>query len=125
MRVLYRYQADAHHEWTGKFSSRLTGMSITCYEFPVRRETPRGVWIFDNLAHKERWVSLHSHKAYAYDTKEKALASFKIRNARHIRYLKNSLQEAELAYRAARTDELSIDVPPLFDVVPAPVIPNS
>jgi len=42
-------------------------------------------------------MGLHTRKAFAYATKEKALNSFKIRNSKRIGYLKHDLQVAEMA----------------------------
>ena len=102
--VLYRYRTRPHRSWVGDFESRLIGMEVELQVYQVRRVTDRGVWIWDG--EREKWVSLHTRKAFAYVTKELALDSFKIRNAHHISYLKRDLRAAVMAKKAADTEDL-------------------
>lgn len=87
-------------------SSELEGVAVVLREYPVRRVTPAGVWIFDPRTYEEKWVSLQTRKAFAYASKEDALNSFKIRNARHIQYLERDLERAKLAREALITPDL-------------------
>lgn len=108
---LYRYRTRAHRRWVSENSTELMGMEIELEIFSVIRTTPKGVWV--NIKYnKDKWVSLTSRIAFAYDTKEKALASFKIRNSYHIDYLKRDLRAAILSRRAADNDDLWEPVKP-------------
>jgi len=104
---LYRYEAHSRSHWVGDDYTQLDGMQIEEHIFPVRRHTPGGYWFFDPRTSKERWVSARARRAFAYATKEEALNSFRIRNARHIQHLKNALDRALIARDA-------LDQPDLF-----------
>jgi len=115
---MYRYIARAHRQWVDECRTELTGVSIELQVFHVRRTTRCGVWIYDDITYCERWVSTRARKAFAYQTKEEALNSFRIRNARRIMYLKRDLKEAELARKALDTPDLHIDIIDLLTGAP-------
>jgi len=94
-------------------------MEIELQTYPVRRYTSKGVWIFDPYSHREKWISLSTRVAFAYDTKEKALDSFKHRNAKHIGYLKRDLRAAVMARKAVNSPLLWEPASP-FDKKPPP-----
>lgn len=103
---MYRYQTRAHRSWVGDYSTELKGMEIELLRYPVQKETPKGVWVFDPYVYKRRWISLSSRKAFAYSTYTAAMNSFKIRNAKHIGHLERSLKEAKLAKEALAEPDL-------------------
>lgn len=105
--VMYRYDAQYRFDRWGS----IEGVEIKLREFSVVKRTLCGVWIRDPWRYKERWVSLGTRKAFAYDTKEKALASMRIRNVLYIRHLRDDLQKAELAREALKTPDLYLPVP--------------
>jgi hypothetical protein len=103
---MYRYRTKAHREWIGDEVTKLVGMEIILQTYPVRRWTPKGVWIYDPFSHREKWISLFTRRAFAYANKADALNSFKIRNAYHIQYLMRDLHAARMAKRAAVNEDL-------------------
>lgn len=106
VKELYRYEAHARYHWDGWGESHhLEGVEVVLLKFRVMGTTPCGVHIID-ANFKSRWVSLHARKRYAYETKELAMESFKIRNSRRIMHLKNSLKEAQMARAALERDDL-------------------
>jgi hypothetical protein len=119
MNKLYRYAAfnDHRSDRYGDLTQR--GVRISLLIFDVVRSTPGGVWVKEGGWGVERWVGLHHRKAYAYDTKKKALASFKIRNSRHIGHLKTALKKAEMARDALETDDMTLFEPKIFEIATA------
>lgn len=103
---MYRYQTRPHRTWVSDYRTELVGMELELLTYPVKSETPKGVWVHDPYVHRQRWISLSSRKAFAYSTKELALNSFKIRNAKHIGHLERSLVEAKLAREALDEPDL-------------------
>lgn len=104
--TMYRYRTKAHREWIGDDYTELVGVEIILQSYLIRRWTPKGVWIYDPHSNREKWISLSTRIAFAYDTKEKALNSFKIRNRHHIGYLKRDLRAAVMAKKAAMNEDL-------------------
>ena len=99
--VRYRYDVVQKREWLGDESTRLVGVSISLSTFRVIKHTPKGVWL-----DIDKWVSNTGRKRFAYQTKEDALESCRIRNARRINYLTNDLEVAKLAKEAFKNPDL-------------------
>lgn len=62
--------------------------SIICDAYKIERYTPKGFIIRDFLRGRERWVSAHSRKRFAYPTIKEALDSYIARKRQEIRILK-------------------------------------
>jgi len=112
---LYRYEAHSQRSWISDDDTELTGVKLELVICQVRRSTPKGVWIHDDRQHRERWVSLTSRRAYAYQTKELALDSFGHRNAWYIGALERRLREAKLAREAITAPGHEVDAPTFFE----------
>lgn len=112
---MYRYDINPHRRWVGTDYAELVGVEVKLRVFPVRQTTPMGVWVYDQRTHRERWVSLHTRKAWAYDTPEKALESYRHRAGRRRMHLKRDLEEILLALLAVENDDLYQAVPGIFD----------
>lgn len=94
------YRAYGYASWdTG---GRMTGY-VTFDTFPVRRRTPKGVWITDHI-YRDRFVLLSGVKRYAYPTKEEALESFRRRKQRELLLLKNRIER--VSFQLERADDL-------------------
>jgi hypothetical protein len=80
------------------------GLSIWCSEYLVLADTPRGYWInsWGMGTRRDKWVSGHSVKRFAYPTKEEAMVNFKARKARQIKILTSQLSQATDAYAMAK-----------------------
>lgn len=77
-----------------------TGDRIVLEVFPVLRHTPAGKWI--DVYGVQKFVLDKSHKRYACETKEMALASFIARKQRQLRILRGQLKGAEAALAVAQ-----------------------
>lgn len=78
--VMYRYDAG-------------TGCMVVLSAIPVIKETPHGRWL-DDFGRK-RFVLNEGRKRYAWETKELALESLRIRTARRITILAAQLKAAQ------------------------------
>jgi len=85
METWYRYQYDAEYSKV-VVKQFLLGVNIRCFEFPVIKHTPKGVWLHICCS-KKVWVSNTAKKRFAYPTKQLALNSFKIRMIYYKRHL--------------------------------------
>jgi hypothetical protein len=99
----YRYDAVPKREWITEDRTQLLGVEVFCTEYTVQSETPCGVWL---SGYPRKWVSNTARRRFAYPTKELALDSFRIRNARRISYLKRDLKVAGLAKLALDKEDL-------------------
>lgn len=100
----YCYRYDYHME-LGVFQTPITQVELRC--FPVTKETPKGYWI--SVFGTRKWVSKTARKRYAYDTKEGALESFRIRTTRRISFLKRDLGTVLGAINATDNDLLKLN----------------
>lgn len=94
--VLYRYDDYS----TG--DDYVTGIEICLRTYPVIRRTPKGVWISREAYGKQRFVLNGTRKAYAYPTKEEALASFIARKTRQRLLLEFQLKRVAAALKLAK-----------------------
>lgn len=74
--------------------------------FTVLRHTPKGVWLALYAGdEKGKFVLNGKGKRYAYNNKEDAMESYKIRRQRRVRYLKRDLERAERTLALAEAGE--------------------
>lgn len=108
-RVLYRYEdvavSTGYDEWGYSSGSRV---ELYLREYPVLRETPKGVWIslscgeFHALGDQcERFVLLGARRRFACPTREEALDSFLARKRRQLSIHKARIRHVESAIAAA------------------------
>lgn len=113
-RVLYRYDqtliGHGGHDEVGEWRHSHTEVEVDMYQYPVVKETPKGVWVNVRYSYYPgmefsrydcKWVSNTTRKRFAYPTPEEALSSFKYRKQRQISILKVQLRNAERAYAIA------------------------
>lgn len=82
MTVWYRY-------WDHRVEAGYDGSAaeIGLREIPVKRETPKGVFLDMGRWDKPRFVLNEARKRWAYPTKELAMNSFRIRKKCQLGYL--------------------------------------
>jgi len=97
-------------QWYGgsTFDSILTStngrLKLVMREYPVKRETPCGVWI-DLKYGDEKFILNEARKKWACPTQEDALESFKARKYRQIKILAKQLSRAKQAYAQSLSEE--------------------
>lgn len=89
--VWYRYEGTVYED---------SGAYIHVAAYPVKRRTPRGVWL--DTYGLEKFVLNDSVKRYAYPTKQEALVSFVRRKSRQVRILAAQHDRAEILYAAGK-----------------------
>ena len=70
-------------------------MEVQLRTFIVKKETPKGYWLYPDNCGRERWVSKTSKKRYAYPTKEEAFESLGIRKQRQLEHCEQNLEKAK------------------------------
>lgn len=96
VKLLYRYEIDySNHNWPTK---------IELLRYPVVRETEKSYFI-DVFRYKPKRVSKTSSKAYAFSTKEAALARFEARIAKRISWYEYWLSECRKAQSLLKKGE--------------------
>jgi hypothetical protein len=112
---MYRYHERVDAEWD-PWEERHTGYReyhIYVDEFPIIRETPKGVWIDVSYGGDpeefKRFVLNEAHRRYACRTKEEALESFIARKKAQIRILNGQLKTAEMALMLALKEQVEGD----------------
>lgn len=96
MEKMYRYEAK-RYSVVIDHDAELYGVSdvkLVCEEYQIAGATPKGNWI-GFMGGKDRWVSRTSRKRYAHETKEAALAAYKIRKEYYVHHCKVRLKRAE------------------------------
>ncbi|MBK3780358.1 hypothetical protein G3A43_08810 [Paraburkholderia aspalathi] len=94
--VMYRVEADWRAGYDpfddgGFHPATLEGLHAQ--EYPVVKVTPKGKWI--EVYGERKFILNASHKRFACETVELALASFKARKKRQISILSNQLRRAQ------------------------------
>lgn len=100
---LYRY-------WMQSNSEEYTDCDLKCYEFPVIRETPK-CYIINRSYYwvtEKRCLKSADNKWYAFDTKIKALRSFKRRNRLRLWFLKADIIICEHWLKQAEEELLKL-----------------
>lgn len=84
---------------------RYSTIEVELTEFDVVKKTPKGIWIQEVFGEwgytDKKWISESSK--FAWNTKEKAMISFKKRKESQIKILKSQLKRSETALRMAET----------------------
>jgi len=108
MKMFYRYvdteSGGYYLDVDGDMTpSGITTISVDLIEYRVVKETPKGFWIQEYLgpfwSSDKKWISNHSK--FAWDTKEKALKSFKLRKKSQIKIYNKRLNSAKTALKMA------------------------
>lgn len=94
--ILYRYDREYAHFTDGQ----LQAYKITMKEYEVWKTTPQGYRINKlhgvNGAKKDKFILSGDGKRFAYETKELAWNSFKIRTRKSLMHCKSALKRAEI-----------------------------
>jgi len=97
--MAYRYNDVLHGD---EFH---TYVKVYLYEYPVIKETPKGIWIRE--WGRKRFVNLEARKKFACLSKEDALISFKARKTRQVKILEAQLKNTkEALIEAEKIDTL-------------------
>ena len=77
-------------------------VSMLVDSFTVLRHTPKGVWIWDHIAERERFLLRLARKSFAYPTKELAIDSLQHRARWRVVHLKAQMEKAQAIFDATR-----------------------
>ena len=88
--------------------------SLRLERYKVKRQTPCGYWIDDwhinknNKVIEERWTAKNTFKAFARESKEKALKDFIARKLKYIEHLNIKLNDVNKWIKIAKRTDTSI-----------------
>jgi hypothetical protein len=91
---MFRYDTITYAVSDFDFLNR-NRIEIILNEYQIIKHTKCGVWI--DLYGRKKFINTNAVKQYAYDTKHKAMVSFKKRKQKQCKILENQLANAKQA----------------------------